>query len=173
MATETGHSNLFQTDYKDDQTRSDNLRQLTADKDKLLHRLIRISKKLLFRDTDGKEGTLTSLLENHVLTVLADIRRKLLENYGNSFSEAQGTEEEAYYVRKLEKDVERWTARLEAYLQTAFVQGRADSPAVQIAHKLHEELDNALRTEETDNHRYYRMLHTVTAIKKNTDSYLR
>lgn len=173
MATETGHSNLFQTDYKDDQTRSDNLRQLTADKDKLLHRLIRISKKLLFRDTDGKEGTLTSLLENHVLTVLADIRRKLLENYGNSFSEAQGAEEEAYYVRKLEKDVERWTARLEAYLQTAFVQGRADSPAVQIAHKLHEELDNALRTEETDNHRYYRMLHTVTAIKKNTDSYLR
>lgn len=163
MATETGHSNTFLTYYEDVRVRLDNLRSLTADMDKLLHYLIRTS----------KEHTLTPLLGNHVLTVLADIRRKRLENYGNSFAEAHGTEEQAYYARKLELDVKRWTARLEAYLQTAFVQGRADSPAVQIARKLHKELDNALRTEETDNHSYYRMLHTVTAIQKNADSYLR
>ena len=173
MATKTEHSNVFQTDYEGGCARSDNLHPLTTDTDKLLHHLTSSSKELLFRDTNSRESTLTPLLENHVLTVLADIRRKLLGNYGNSFAEAQGTEEEAYYVRKLERDVKRWTARLEAYLQTAFVQGRADSPAVQIARKLYEELDNALRTEDEHNHRYYRMLHTVTAIQKNADSYLR
>lgn len=173
MATKTEHSNVFQTDYEGGCAKLDNLHPLTTNTDKLLHHLIRMSKDLLFRAADGREGILTSLLENHVLTMLADIRRKRLENYGNSFAEAQGTEEEAYYVRKLEQDVERWTARLEAYLQTAFVQGRADSPAVQIARKLHEKLDNALRTEDEHNHRYYRLLHTVTAIQKNTDSYLR
>lgn len=173
MATETIRSNVFHTDYEDGSARLDNLHSLTTDTDKLLHYLMLVSKELSYCDSDEKECTLTSLLGNHVLTVLADIRRKLLESYGNSFAEAQGTEEQAYYVRKLEQDVECWTARLEAYLQTAFVQGRADSPAVQIARKLHEELDNALRTEETDNHRYYRMLHTVTTIQKNADSYLR
>lgn len=173
MATETGHSNVFQTDSESDWARSDNLRPLTTDTDKLLHHLMQTSKEFIYRDTDGKENTLTHLLENHVLTVLADIRRKRLENYGNSFAEAQGTEEQAYYVRNLERDVECWTARLEAYLQTAFVQGRADSPAVQIARKLHEELDNALQTENEHNHRYYRMLHIVTAIQKNADNYLR
>ena len=173
MATKTEHSNVFQTDYEGGCAKLDNLHPLTTNTDKLLHHLIRMSKDLLFRAADGREGILTSLLENHVLTMLADIRRKRLENYGNSFAEAQGTEEEAYYVRKLEQDVERWTARLEAYLQTAFVQGRADSPAVQIARKLHEKLDNALRTEDEHNHRYYRLLHTVTAIQKNADSYLR
>lgn len=163
---------MFHIDYKDDRKRPDNLHPLTIDTDKLLHHLIRTSKELLFRDTNDRESTLTSLLENHVLTVLADIRRKNLSGYGNSFAEAQGTEEQAYYVRKLERDVEQWTARLEAYLQIAFVQGRADSPAVQIARKLHEELDNALRTKDEHNHRYYRLLHTVTAIQKNADSYL-
>ena len=173
MATETGHSNVFYTDYEDGCARSDNLHPLTTDTDKLLYHLIRMSKGISYRDADSRDSTLTSLLENHVLTVLADIRRKNLSGYGNSFAEAQGTEEQAYYVRKLEQDVERWTARLEAYLQTAFVQGRADSPAVQIACKLHEELDNTLRTEDKHNRRYYRMLHTVTTIHKNADSYLR
>lgn len=173
MATETIRSNVFHTDYEDGCARLDNLHPLTTDTDKLLYNLIRMSKELLFRDTNGRESTLTLLLDNHVLTVLADIRRKNLSGYGNSFAEAQGTEEQVYYVRKLERDVKRWTARLEAYLQTAFVQGRADSPAVQIARKLHEELDNALRMEGEHNHRYYRMLHTVTAIHKKADSYLR
>ena len=173
MAAETIRSNVFHTDYEDGCARLDNLHSLTTDTDKLLHYLMLVSKELSYCDSDEKECTLTSLLGNHVLTVLADIRRKLLESYGNSFAEAQGTEEQAYYVRKLEQDVEQWTARLEAYLQSAFVQGRADSPAVQIVRKLHEELDNALRTEDEHNHRYYRMLHTVTAIHKNADSYLR
>lgn len=172
MTTETGHSNTFHTDYKDDKARLDNLRQLTADTDKLLHRLTEVSRNMPYRETGSREGILTPLLENHVLTVLADIRRKNLSGYGNSFDKAQGTEEQVYYVRKLEQGMERWTARLEAYLQTAFVQGRADSPAVQIAQKLHDELANALRIRNEHNHRYYQMLHIVAAIQENADDYL-
>ena len=173
MPTESNYNSKFFYRTDANRKKADNFALLPSNRDKLLHRSIQANRELLYHYTGSKERTLTPLLENHVLTVLADIRRKNLFGYGNSFAEAQGTEEQAYYVRKLEQDVERWTARLEAYLQTAFVQGRADSPAVQIARKLHEELDNALRTEETDNHRYYRMLHTVTAIRKNADSYLR
>ena len=173
MAIETGQINIYHTDYEDDKAKQENLCPLTADTDKLLHHLVRANKELLFRDADGKEGTLAPLLENHVLTVLTDIRRKRLAGYGNSFAEAQGTEEQAYYVRKLKQDIERWVARLEAYLQTTFVQGRTGNPAVLIAHKLHDELDNALRTEDAGNHHYNRMLRTVTAIQDNADDYLR
>ena len=173
IETESKHNSNLEPETNVNRIVSDNFQILTAQTIKLLHHLIHASYELPYCDIDDKEHTLTFLLENHVLTVLADIRRKRLVGYGSTFAEAQGTEEQAYYVRKLERDVEMWIARLEAYLQTAFVQGRADSPAVQIARKLHEELDNAIRTKGEHNHRYYRMLHIVTAIQKNADSYLR
>ena len=140
---------------------------------RLLCRLMWVSKELCcYSNTNGMKDTSRSLFENHVLIVLAEIGSKNLSGYGNNFGKAQGTEEQIYYVRKLELDVELWTARLEAYLQTAFVQGRADSPAVQIAHKLHEELGNAIQTKKADSRRCYRMLHTVAAIQENADDYL-
>ena len=75
MATETRHSGTLRTDYEADRARLDDLRPLTADTDILLHRLTKASREMPYRDADGREGTLTPLLENHVLTVLADIRR--------------------------------------------------------------------------------------------------
>ena len=133
MATETRHSGTLRTDYEADRARLEELRPLTADTDILLHRLIQASREMSYRDADGREGTLTPLLENHVLTVLADIRRKRLTGYGSTFADAQGTAAQARYARKLEQDVERWAARLEAYLRTAFAKGTTGSPAVQIA----------------------------------------
>ena len=172
MATETRHSGTLRTDYEADRARLEELRPLTADTDILLHRLIRASREMPYRDADGREGTLTPLLENHVLTVLADIRRKRLVGYGSTFADAQGTAAQARYARKLEQDVERWTARLEAYLRTAFAKGTTGSPAVQIAGELHDSLTGALRTPDgEDNRRYYRMLRAVTAIQENADRY--
>ena len=113
MATETRHSGTLRTDYESDRARLEELHPLTADTDILLHRLIRASRKIPYRDADGREGTLTPLLENHVLTVLADIRRKRLTGYGSTFADAQGTAAQARYARKLEQDVEQWAARLE------------------------------------------------------------
>lgn len=172
MATETRHSGTLRTDYEADRARLEELRPLTADTDILLHRLTEASREMPYRDADGREGTLTPLLENHVLTVLADIRRKRLTGYGSTFADAQGTAAQARYARKLEQDVERWAARLEAYLRTAFAKGTTGSPAVQIAGELHDRLTGTLRTPDgEDNRRYYRMLRTVTAIQENADRY--
>ena len=67
---------MLRTDYEADRARLEELRPLTADTDTLLHRLTEASRKMPYRDAEGREGTLTPLLENHVLTVLADICRK-------------------------------------------------------------------------------------------------
>ena len=172
MATETRHSGTLRTDYEADRARLDDLRPLTADTDILLHRLTKASQEMPYRDADGREGTLTPLIENHVLTVLADIRCKRLTGYGSTFADAQGTAAQARYAQKLAQDVERWAARLEAYLRTAFAKGTTGSPAVQIAGELHDRLSNALRTPDgEDNRRYYRMLRAVTAIQENADRY--
>lgn len=172
MATETRHSGTLRTDYEADRAKLDDLRPLTADTDILLHRLTEASRDMPYLDADGREGTLTPLLENHVLTVLADIRRKKLSGYGGTFAGAQGTIAQTSYAQKLEEDVQRWRKRLEAYLHTAFTKGLTASAAVQTARELLTLLDNALQgTADKENRRYYRMLRTVTAIQENADRY--
>lgn len=172
MATETRHSGTLRTDYEADRAKLDDLRPLTANADILLHRLTEASRGMPYLDADGREGTLTPLLENHVLTVLADIRRKKLSGYGGTFAGAQGTMAQTSYAKKLEEDVQRWKKRLEAYLHTAFTKGLTASAAVQTARELLSLLDNALQgTADKDNRRYYRMLRTVTAIQENADRY--
>ena len=173
MATETRHSGTLRTDYESERARLDNLRPLTADTDILLHRLTEASRKMPYRDADGREGTLTPLLENHVLTVLADIRRKKLSGYGGTFAGAQGTARQAHYARKLEENVEGWARRLEAYLNASLSTTGTDSAAAEVARELLDRLKNALQgTADEDNRRYYRMLRTVTSIQENADRYL-
>lgn len=172
MATETRHSGTLRTDYEADRARLDGFQALTADTDRLLHRLIRASREIPYRDEDGREGTLTPLLENHVLTVLADIRRKRLVGYGESFAGAQGTSRQERYVRKLEHDIRDWAVRLEAYLQGSLLTGSLDSPSTSVARELLDRLTDALQTPaDENNRRYYRMLRTVTAIQENADHY--
>ena len=173
MATETRHSGTLRTDYEADRARMDDLRPLTADTDILLHRLIQASQEMPYRDADGREGTLTPLLENHVLTVLADIRRKRLTGYGGTFAGAQGTAEQARYARKLEKNVEGWARRLEAYLNVCLPTTGTDSASAEVARELLDRLKNALQgMADENNRRYYRMLRTVTSIQENADRYL-
>ena len=172
MATETRHSGTLRTDYEADRARMDDLRPLTADTDILLHRLIQASQEMPYRDADGREGTLTPLLENHVLTVLADIRRKRLTGYGGTFAGAQGTAEQARYARKLEKNVEGWARRLEAYLNVCLPTTGTDSASAEVARELLDRLKNALQgMADENNRRYYRMLRTVTSIQENADRY--
>lgn len=172
MATETRHSGTLRTDYEADRARLDGFSALTADTDRLLHRLVRASREIPYRDADGREGTLTPFLENHVLTVLADIRRKRLVGYGESFAGAQGTSRQERYVRKLEHDIRDWAARLEAYLQGILSTGSLDSPSTSVARELLDRLTDALQTPtDEDNRRYYRMLRTVTVLQENADRY--
>lgn len=122
--------------------------------------------------TDYRKYMFLPLLENHVLTVLSDIRHKRLSGYGKSFSEALGTERQTLYVHKLEQDIRKWLTRLDTYLQTAFVQGKNGSPAVRIANKMHEDLSNAIKPESKNENCYYRMLRTVISIQENAGEYL-
>lgn len=86
MTTDNEHSGTLRTDYEADLARLDDFPALTADWRTLLHQLIRASRVSL----------LLPLLENNVLTVMADIRRKKLSGYGDTFADAQGTAKQIY-----------------------------------------------------------------------------
>ena len=79
MAMNNQHSGTLRTDQEANLARLDDFQVLTSDLRIQLHRL------------EKSGGTLRPLLENHVLTVLADISRKQLSGYGESFADAQGT----------------------------------------------------------------------------------
>jgi hypothetical protein len=108
-----------------------------------------------------------------VLTVLADIARKKLSNYGNSFANVQGTAMQAAYVQKLRQDINRWIARLDSYLHNTWQAGNNSSPAAETARWLKDRLEQSLSADDLDgNNNYYRMLRTVTGIQENVDYYL-
>lgn len=96
MTTDNEHSGTLRTDNEADLARLDDFPALTADWRTLLHRLIRAS----------RVSPLLPLLKNNVLTVMADIRRKKLSGYGDTFANAQGTAKQIYYAAKLQKDIE-------------------------------------------------------------------
>ena len=167
------HRGTFRTDYEADWARLDDFQALTAEADKLLHRLIRASREIHYHNADGQEVILVSFLERHVLTVLADIARKKLSNYGNSFANVQGTAIQAAYTQKLRQDINRWIARLDSYLHNTWQAGNNSSPAAETARWLKDRLEQSLSADELDgNNNYYRMLRTVTAIQENVDYYL-
>lgn len=161
MATETRHSGTLRTDLETRLARLDDFNVMECDRDRLLHRLVR-----------GSEGTVHSLLENHVLTVLADIHRKRLDGYGGSFANAQGTAVQERYVRKLRHDMEGWVRRLEEYLRRALTTGSSESTAAQAASELRKRLNEVLPPKlDTGSDGYYKMLRTVTAIREDSDRY--
>ena len=69
MAMNNQHSGTLRTDQEANLARLDDFQVLTSDLRIQLHRL------------EKSGGTLRPLLENHVLTVLADISRKQLSGY--------------------------------------------------------------------------------------------
>ena len=98
-------------DFETDRARLDSFPALESDWNKLLHRLTKADEPLRYHDGDGEEDMLYPFLENQELTVFADITRKKLSNYGNSFANVQGTAMQAAYVQKLRQDINRWIAR--------------------------------------------------------------
>ncbi|WP_347280653.1 hypothetical protein, partial [uncultured Phocaeicola sp.] len=78
--------------------------------------------------TTDRKARLPPLLENHVLTVVADLMRKRLSGYDESFADAQGTTGESEFHDKLETDIRRWTARLEAFIDKSWRTGLNESP---------------------------------------------
>lgn len=159
MATETRHSGTLRTDQEANLARLGDLPVMESDRDRLLHRLVR-----------GSEGTVRSLLENHVLTVLADIRRKRLAGYPDTFADSQGTAEAARYAKKLRGDIEGWVKRLDTYTERSWRSGYTGS-AVKVVQELSARLEAALTG--TDKENWYKMFRTVSAIQEESDRYRR
>lgn len=157
MATETRHSGTLRTDQEANLARLGDLPVMESDRDRLLHRLVR-----------GSEGTMRSLLENHVLTVLADIRRKRLKGYPDTFADSQGTAKAARYAKKLRGDIEGWVKRLDTYTERSWRSGYTGS-AVKVAQELSDLLKAALTG--TDNESWYKMFRTVSTIQEEIDRY--
>lgn len=159
MATETRHSGTLRTDQEASLARLGDFPVMESDRDRLLHRLIR-----------GSEGTVRSLLENHVLTVLADIRRKRLAGYPDTFADSQGTAEAARYAKKLCGDIEGWVKRLDTYADRSWRSGYTGN-AVKVAQELSARLKATLTG--TDKENWYKMFRTVSAIQEESDRYRR
>lgn len=157
MATETRHSGTLRTDQEANLARLGELPVMESDRDRLLHRLVR-----------GSEGTVRSLLENHVLTVLADIRRKRLAGYPDTFADSQGTAKATRYAKKLRGDIEGWVKRLDTYADRSWRSGYTGS-AVKVAQELSDRLKTALSG--TDKEGWYKMFRTVSAIQEESDRY--
>lgn len=170
MATSIKTNGTLRTDYEADLARLDDFCVIESDWAKLLHRLVKASSGIRYRNSDGREGTLCSLLENQVLTVLADISRKKLSGYGDTFADAQGTELQTFYADKLRKDIVDWIARLDNYIHQNWKKGGSESTAVQTARKLMGSLEQSLQNgNTTEKNGYYRMLRTVTTIQEQED----
>lgn len=160
MATDNRYRGILRTDYEAAQARLKGFVPMTTDEAQLLHRL-------------AKEERLLPLWENRVLTVLADIHRKKLSGYGESFADAQGTAEATLCAKKLKRDINGWHRRLEAYIDLSWKLGCTGSVAVETARKLANLLKGALPNGNVAKKKdYYRMLRTVTAIQDNIGIYL-
>lgn len=172
MATSIKINGTLRTDYEANLASLDDFRVIESDWAKLLHRLVKVSSGIRCRNAGGWEGTLCSLLENQVLTVLADISRKKLSGYGDTFAEAQGTRLQTFYADKLRKDIVDWIARLDIYIHQSWKKGSSESTAVQTARKLMGSLEQSLQNRNTtEKNGYYRMLRTVTTIQEQEDYY--
>lgn len=89
----------------------DGFRPLESDWRELLRWLMSVSGNLPYYDrTDKENGRLSSLWENHVLTVLVDILQKDVCGYVDSFVDGRGTSAQTEYTNDLKDKFTGWAA---------------------------------------------------------------
>lgn len=167
-----------------DRTALDGFRPLESDWRELMRWLLSVSGDLPYYDRRDKEsGRLSSLWENHVLTVLVEILQKDIDGYMDSFVDGSGTSAQQKYADRLRKSFVNWIARLEAFVRT-LQSTAADSPSVGVAQQMIEQMSAALSPDEmprpryssarmdTPNRAYYRMLGAVEDIQQKGEEYI-
>jgi hypothetical protein len=167
-----------------DRTALDGFRPLESDWRELMRWLMSVSGDLPYYDRlDRESGRLSSLWENHVLTVLIEILQKDIDGYMDSFVDGSGTSAQQKYSDQLRKSFGNWIARLEAFVHT-LQSTAADSPSVSVARQMIEQMSAALSQGEmprpryssarldTPNRTYYRMLGAVEDIQKKGEEYI-
>lgn len=156
---------------------------LESDWRELFRWLMSVSGDMPYYDRDDKQnGHLSSLWENHVLTVLVEILQKDIDGYVDSFVDGLGTSTRQSYLQRLTMAFKAWMSRLESFVRTNS-NTSADSPAVAVAEQLIERMKNALLpdtgfhsaypsvTDETCLP-YYRLLGAVEDIQHKGEEYL-
>lgn len=167
-----------------DRTALDGFRPLESDWRELMRWLMSVSGDLPYYDRQNKESNrLSSLWENHVLTVLIEILQKDINGYMDSFVDGSGTSAQQKYSDRLRKSFVNWISRLEAFVRT-LQSTAADSPSVSVAQQMIEQMSVALSQDETPrpryssawsdtpNRTYYRMLGAVEDIQKKGEEYI-
>lgn len=167
-----------------DRTVLDGFHPLESDWRELMRWLMSVSGDLPYYDRRDKEsGRLSSLWENHVLTVLIEILQKDIDGYMDSFVDGFGTSAQQKYSDLLRKSFMNWIARLETFVRT-LQSTVADSPSVGVAQQMIEQMSAALSPDEmprpryssarldTPNRAYYRMLGAVEDIQKKGEEYI-
>ena len=171
-------------DCMTDRTTLDGFHPLESDWRELMRWLMSVSGDLPYYDRQNKEsGRLSSLWENHVLTVLIEILQKDIDGYMASFVDGSGTSAQQKYSARLRKSFVNWIARLEVFVCT-LQSTAADSPSVSVAQQMIEQMSAALSPEEvshpqyssarldTTNRPYYRMLGVVKDIQEKGEEYI-
>lgn len=152
-----------------------------------------VSGDLPYFDRDDRAcGTLASLWENHVLTVLAELLRKEPGCCLASFVAGRGTSAQEAYTENLENEFAEWAARLRAFLRQCR-SDRPESPSAEVAAQLLDRLEKARpqplqpphplpvpplhrraasAAPDEKNRTYFRMLGAVEDIQRHGSEYL-
>lgn len=141
-------------DCMTDRTALDGFHPLESDWRELMRWLLSVSGDLPYYDRQDKESSrLSSLWENHVLTVLIEILQKDIDGYMDSFVDGSGTSAQQKYSDRLRKSFMNWIARLEAFVRT-LQSTAAESPSVGVAQQMIEQMSAALSPDEMPRPRY-------------------
>ena len=175
MLIERKSGSMQSADYSLQEAQLEGFEALTSDWLTALHRLIKASSDLSYADKDGNEHTLTSLLENNLLTVLADIRRKNFSGYSMSYSGVKGTSSQIKYIKKISEDISGWISRLDEFISLYGNSYTVTDSSVSIAIGLRKQLNDSINREadEKYDHHFYDMLQTLIGIQNNYPEYIK
>ncbi len=179
-----GLKGTLRKDCMRDTATLDDFSALESDWRELFRWVLSMSGSMPYFDREDRaSGTLSSLWENHVLTILVEMLRKEIGDYVDSFVEGHGTSAQARYADKLQSKFAEWAERLRIFIrQSRNTSG--DTPSVEVAEQLLDQLEKAL-PQEREPHRdpftrvpndrnrpYFRMLGTVRDIQQRADEYI-
>lgn len=176
---------LDRLDYNQDKARLVGFEAIESDWIELFRWIMSVSSGINFYNKQGeKDGCISDLWSNHILTVFVEIVQIDVEQYKTSFIQGRGTTSQQQYSENLEEKIREWIVRIEKYLLSGW-QMRQDvdkNPAILAAKMIKNKLEESLlsshqgkhinRTMKTENHLYYRMLSTIDDISIHRGYYI-
>lgn len=186
MDIEYGLRGVLRSEFEVDIYQLQNFHALESDRHEIFHWTMSTNDDLSSVDNDKDYNqNVSALWDNHVLTVLLDIRHKNLKEYAVSFANGCGTTLQKEYTEDLRSKIKGWIGRLSIYLSNTYTEGLPTS-AVHIAESIKEQLEKSLpianssprrrnfiqRMLDENNRPYFSMLGAVADIQSKFDFYM-